>query len=496
MDRISLLFPHRSPHNLIFLWGLGVILGLSYLTLPGYIYAVILICGGIILVGVMKPEYAYLLLILTLIEEMVHLFVKTPVTDMRFYPYVFPLMVTVTGWMIGRVTGRFPERKATPIDMILLAIVAGEILSVIWSPALLFGILTSLFLLFNLLLFYISTAIITDRDILRRAVKAWIIAGVITATGAILSQWIDVSSNIYLTKTVGFKLAFQELFGRPSGLAGVDHVAGFMSMAIAMSLGVLTYEKSTKRKFLYSIPILYILYAMILTKTRATLIGLMGAYIFFIFIHPHFKRKLIRYSFLFMFVVLFIVLVGQPGLIDRMLIGFGYTGPLYFSAQDSYSGAEADVAAGVGLSGFDVRVYWWKNSLREMIAEPLKLLFGLGIGGFIYYSKGSPEVNSVSFAFFYDMGIFGVILFIIFMAILVTNLYHYLKNADRTSYTYYILLASTTALIADPGIHGLMDYDLTSYGSKFFWFPLGFTMAVLNILKKEEYEGREKTAKG
>ena len=70
------------------------------------------------------------------------------------------------------------------------------------------------------------------------------------------------------------------------------------------------------------------------------------------------------------------------------------------------------------------------------------------------------------------------------MYVIVRNIYHYLKNAER-SYSYYMLIATTSAMIAETGIHGLIDYDLTSYGAKFFWFPLGFTMAVLNIVKSE-----------
>jgi hypothetical protein len=302
----------------------------------------------------------------------------------------------------------------------------------------------------------------------------------------ILSQWIDVSTDIFFTDKVGLHLAFQTLWNRPSGLAGTDHAAGFTNMAIALTWGVLASEKNVKRKAFYIILMLYMIYAVILTKSRGALIGLFGAYVFFVYMHSYFREKIIRYSFLFLLLIIFIILLAQPGFIDRILIGFGYTGKLYFSEQDYYHGTEAMTEAGQGLSGLEVRIYWWKNALGEMWRNPFKLLLGLGVGSFPYYSKGSPEVNSISFAFFYDMGVFGVIIFTIFLYILITNLYHYLKKAEK-GYLYNILLASLTAFIADPGIHGLVDYDLTFFGSKFFWFPLGFIMAVLKIVKEEEF---------
>lgn len=142
------------------------------------------------------------------------------------------------------------------------------------------------------------------------------------------------------------------------------------------------------------------------------------------------------------------------------------------------------------MSGMEIRKIWWENGLHEMVKHPYKFLVGLGNGGFIYYSNGtntvtSPEVNSISFAFFYDMGVFGVLLLIILMYLIVKNIYFYLRNAKR-DYYYYMLLGSVAALITESGVHGLVDYDITSYGSKYLWFPLGFTMAVVNIVKERE----------
>lgn len=258
-----------------------------------------------------------------------------------------------------------------------------------------------------------------------------------------------------------------------------------------MTLGTMMYEKKWKAKIGYLLIMTFLLIGVIVTASRGVFVGLIGAFLFFISIHGRFKNKFIKYSVIMIICTVLLVLITKPAFIDRILIGFGYTGYLAIS-DTTYTGAEANTAEGQGISGMEMRMIWWKNALHEMVIHPLKMLFGLGLGGFYYYSSGtntvtSPEVNSLSFSFFYDLGILGIILFILLFIVVAQNLYYYLKNAKQ-SYCYYMLLAATSAMIAETVIHGLVDFDLASYGSKFFWFPLGFTMAVLNIVKSENIQ--------
>lgn len=466
----------------------GILLGFSYLIAPAYIFATALIVCAIFIIAFIRPEYGFYLLIFVLVEEMVNFFITIPpYYIVRIYPYELPLVATAFGLIVAKIANREPLKK-TPVTPLLRVIVITEIISCIWAPNSEMAFWLSVILLLNLSLYYVIINIVIHDNILRRSIKVWIASGIVVSAGIVASQWIDISKTIYLTNRSGIQLAFQELLTRPSGFAGSNHSGGFVSTAFFMTLGSMMYEKRWKIKVIYLLIMAFLLFGVILTVSRGVIVGLTGAFLFFISVHDRFKNKFIRYSLIMMILTLFLVLLAKPGFIDRILIGFGYTGNLIFSDTE-YVGTEAETSEGEGLSGMEMRMIWWKNALNEMVRHPLKLLFGLGIGGFFYYSGGgntvtSPEVNSISFAFFYDMGIFGIILFILLIYVIVGNLYHYLKNAER-SYSYYMLLAATTAMIAEAGIHGLIDFDLTSYGTKFFWLTLGFTMAVLNILKSE-----------
>ena len=469
----------------------GILLGFSYLIVPGHIFVIGLIVCAIFIVSLVRPEYGFYLLLFVIVEEMVNIFIKIPPCYIiRIYPYELPLIATALGLIVTKIAKREAFKK-TPINALLWVIVISEIISCVWAPNSEMAVWLSVILLLNLGLYHVIINIVVHDNILRTSVKVWIAAGIVVAAGITASQWIDVSKTIYFTNLSGIQLAFQELLTRPSGFAGSNHAGGFVSTAFFMAMGSVLYEKRWKVKVIYLLIMAFLLFGVILTVSRGVIIGLVGAFTFFISAHSRFKNRFIRYSLLMIILTGLMILLAKPGFIDRMLIGFGYTGDLIFSDTE-YVGNEANTSEGQGLSGMEMRMIWWKNALNEMFNHPLKLLFGLGIGGFFYYSGGgnttnSPEVNNIAFSFFYDIGLLGIILFILLAYVISKNLYHYLKNAER-SYIYYMLLAATTAMIAETGIHGLIDYDLTSYGTKFFWFPLGFTMALLNILKSENIQ--------
>ena len=488
-----ILFQAASIRILI-LWIAGIVCGLAYLVLPGHIFLTLLAGGLIVVLGLAKPGITFCLMVLVFVEEMVQFFATfANFYEVRFYPYLIPLLATTAGLTV-RVAFSHERIRRTPVDLTLIAIIAFQAVSMLWAPSPGVGALLVFSMMLNFLLFAVPVNILTGMDILRKVVATWIFAGIVAATAVILSQWIDVSSTVYLSKTTGLKFAFQEQVSRPAGLAGVDHVAGFISTAFFFALSSMVWETRGKVKVLYLLMMAYMIYAMILTLGRGPLIGLAVGYLFFILIHSHFKGKVLRTTFLFFVALATIVLIARPGYIDRMLIGFGYTGTLYFSEKETYHGTEATTESGQGLSGMEMRKIWWVNALREMKRHPLKMVFGLGVGGFLFYSQGSntvpsPEVNSIIFSFFYDMGVFGLVLLIFLAYVLVSNIHYCLKNSPRDR-LYYILLGWTAAFIAEPCVHGLIDFDLTSYGAKFFWFPIGIMMALLNLVRRSIEEER------
>jgi hypothetical protein len=460
------------------------VLGICWLVLPWYALVCLAVLFGILFVSTIKPEYGYYLVILVLMEEQVHLFVymSNKMTFM-FFPYKVVLLAVMLGWFVNRIIHQKSLRTSSGIDGLLYLIVAYELLSIFWTPAMLAGSLYGIYLLTNVMLYYMTLVIVSNEKILRKLVNVWIFAGVIIASGVVANQWLDGVTDYYFTPEVGLKFAFTTVQGRYSGFAGVDHAAGFISTAILLAISCIVYEKKWKLSAWLSIVLLFMFYALILAGTRGVLFGLIFALFCYSFLHPYLKGKTIRYSIGTVLVAFLLILIIRPGLIERIMVGFGYTGVLPFSGQTFY-GHEA-ISQGEGISGFDVRFARWKIGFDQFARQPMQLLFGFGAAGFVYYCEGlgGPETVNICLSFLFDMGIFGIILLLSLVYVLF-NLYRDCLVGSKWSYAHHMLITSIAMIIAEVVVHGLVDYDINSIGSKLPWLLLAFSMATLNIAER------------
>jgi hypothetical protein len=193
-----------------------------------------------------------------------------------------------------------------------------------------------------------------------------------------------------------------------------------------------------------------------------------------------------------MFVVLVVVgmLVTTPGYIDRMLVGFGYTGELLFSKKKSSSSSDSDA------TGLTTRFKIWREGFEHLAESGGTILGGLGTGGFTYRVKVF-EVHNVYLAFYYDMGLAGLFLLLflgfVFMrrTVPVYLACHARLARPPTSpdpagpagadFVLVMFFAVLTAFAAEVAIHGVVDYDVTSFVSRYAFFYLALYDVVLGL---------------
>lgn len=468
----------------------AVAAALAILMLPSLALLATGVFLAVFLVGLLSPEYALFLVVLTVSVDTVALIcdvsgeihgVQEFVVEPRYCPFILPLLAGVPGWLAARASHRLPRRTPTPLDGLVLFITGYELLSILWGPDMFYSSLWMLNLVANLLLYFFVTALVRDGASLRRAAVVWIVSGTVCAAGVVASKYLEARTSFALTDMLTLELTFGPMGNRPSGFAGHNHAAGFCAMAMAMAAGVALEQRRFAGKLLYFGQALFMLAAVIMTESRGAMIGSLVAGVFFIFMHPRLRKSVLRYSLGYVAVVAATVLAVRPGMFDRLLIGFGYTGKLYFSEDKFFSTMEGGE---LGLSGTANRVYWWINGLKEMAAHPWKLILGLGLGGFAYYSVGSPDTNNIYVWFFYDMGLFGVAVFFVFFAVLLKTLWRYFA-CGKAAGSYYLFLAAATAFLLEPGVHGLIELDWSMQGARLVWFPLAFMMAAGNVVQAE-----------
>ncbi|KJU83114.1 conserved hypothetical protein, membrane, partial [Candidatus Magnetobacterium bavaricum] len=113
--------------------------------------------------------------------------------------------------------------------------------------------------------------------------------------------------------------------------------------------------------------------------------------------------------------MLLIVITATPGFIDRMLVGFGYRGePIFTKKSTQHSGNTANLSSKKeGVTGMKIRKQMWLDGLHYMQGHPYTFVTGMGIGGLVHVSPNTPrEIHSLLLAFFFDMGMVGIIMLI------------------------------------------------------------------------------------
>jgi len=288
----------------------------------------------------------------------------------------------------------------------------------------------------------------------------------------------------HVSSSIVFVINFGKMMSRPSGFGSVNNMAGLLSISIFITFGLFMITKKTIGKAFLIVLMCYQLVAMVLTASRGALFGFIAGLVLLFLIHPAIRSKVLKYSVLSLVLVAIVIFAAKPAYIDRILVGFGYSGELYFTEMTSDNGATTmssnDAEQKTGMSW---RISHWKKGLKEMQNHWYKMLLGLGIGGFITYAD-IIYTHSVPFSFFFDLGLLGILVFIVLTIILVTNFRRYINEAKRTD-SYYIFLCLIVAFVAEVCIHGLIDYDFYSYPARMFWLPLSFVCAGLNVMMAE-----------
>jgi hypothetical protein len=483
------IFNVRYKKIYLIIWIFGVTV--SVFSLFTNFYLTFLSLAILVIVSAMfiKPIFGFYLLLFTLIEEQVSLIVMSPpfVTTKYLLHLIF-LFPTFIGWLIAKSADLIDKRPYNSLDTLVIIVVTYQTISILWAPSFEVSLLTLIMLYSNFLLYYLPGALVRDQKTLKNCVNLWIITGVIVGIGVLLTDndFIHIGTTTMFNNDIGLQCTFKWHNDRASGFAGSDSASGFMILASAFAIGAMFVAKGRKKKLLFLATIIFMFYCTIVSKTRSSMFGHIFLFLMFLFIDPSYRKKFIRYSIFTLIVAVVVILLSRPGMIDRTLIGFGVIdSPILYEKEITKEETLANV------SGLGIRMIWWKDALKVMLAEPWQFIIGLGISGFVYHTT-SPCVNGLLWAFFFDMGIFGIILLMFFLISVYNTFKPYLSqvNYKRIEYTSIVLVSAILGFIADSGTHGLVDYDITGPGSRLVWFPLGFIVAILNIVKDRELEDK------
>jgi O-antigen ligase len=276
----------------------------------------------------------------------------------------------------------------------------------------------------------------------------------------------EVFTYKYIAVRLGFKSTGQF---RAGGFSPHNFVALFLNICIMFTVGAFLAVKGWKKKALLLIPLLVMVEAHFLTKSRAGLMGLMaGLLAFFLLGGPAIRVYLRRHFFKTVFLVL-------AGISVLFIMSHVSTGRL--SAEVERLSRSVSTAA--EEASFEKRLTIWKAGAYGLYRS---YGLGVGIGGLRRYVSPWGQIKAMSHAHniylsvLIDLGFVGFFILGWLIFELTRSTFSALKRCRKDSLRY-ILRASIAGLVAI-GVHGLMDF---SYINETLWLGIGIAVATARL---------------
>lgn len=433
--------------------------------------------GGLLLACGLWPRFGMLLTAGTVFIGTPSLFVYVEQIIVRAPLCLAFALPSALGVCARSVARRESLASGSPLMPPLLILLGLHALALFWAPRVWFGLANVLTLLANLLIFWLIVHGARTVEDLRRLVVVLLGSAWVCAAGVVASQDWAPDYTWFVTRRWG--LGFNFFVDRPGGLGFCNQVAAYLLVTGCLAAGLWPLARRTGRRahrIALALSYVALLCAMVLTKSRGGFIGLFAGVLGVLAMHPALRGQWLRRTGAFALLLLTCVLLARPGFIDRMLVGFGYSGDLIFGAKPSSTG-EGEV------SGMDARFDMWADALGVMEADPALLLAGLGPGGFLVHTD-MPEVHSLWLAFYFDLGLPGLLLLGWIVFLLARRFRRALTAPmppplDQTLSP--LLWGLAAAILGELAFHSLIDHDLTSTVSRYAFLYLALAGAGLKV---------------
>ncbi len=380
---------------------------------------------------------------------------------------IFPLfpwfvIVSMAGLLIEK-TARIKEYDfSTPFDFVIVFFIFWALISVFWaSDPYTYHTLFEFSLLFvNFLLFYLIATLLKDENLHKNSIIVFIIWGFVVAVLSIVSLHFLEETYKWtydLSNAITFEYAFKHSETRIKAIMNPNLTALFLNLVIAFSFCLFLWLKKRLgifKKFLFFLVIIFLVYGVLETKSKAGIGSMILMFLFFlIVIHTLRRNFIINFLVsLFIFISLFVI----------QNISIGRTPRILESEEMS----------------LDARLNIWKMGIKSFISESHG--WGLGIGGLVYYNDPLPHAHSIYFSTIFDLGVVGFILLSGLIIALIIKLSRLLSLQE--TYSQMMLMAAGGGFVAI-GIQGIVDF---SYMQPIIWLFLGITMATFKLVETEK----------
>ncbi len=237
-----------------------------------------------------------------------------------------------------------------------------------------------------------------------------------------------------------------------------------LNLAISVTLGMLLVTKKRSSKILFSILIIFMIFANCLTSSKAGLGSLLIMGFFIICFSSSLRKKLFLNISIF---VVGLLILWFTSIEFASLFGDPKHSEFSLNVIDTYSARN--------------RLEIWKDGFSTLDKKDL-FLTGLGIGGFEYYTNRAWAHN-LFLAFFFDFGVMGF-LFVLSVLITCWKLLSKFRGTLIIQETYIqkMVIVFLGGLIAIC-VQSIVDFN---YRQSILWLYLALTLSTFKLASREQ----------
>jgi teichuronic acid biosynthesis protein TuaE len=382
------------------------------------------------------------------------------------FPTVFGILLAVA--LLTRIGAKLHTYQPSQVFILvpLFLLIFWSIFSSGWAQNHFFSWYAGLNLLVSFAVMYSILQLIQTEHQLTQMLWSVFFAGLITATAIILSTLLtkDWVFNYDLYQNSNFKLILNVFFylmpektARAMGFGTYNQMALLMSLHLFITGVLFVYTKRWATRIFLGGAMAYMLYAHMLTKTRAPMVGmLLGAFLAVYLLSRRiqaWRQKPIWLMTVVVFICFALLLVSILGNFEKGLMRYTST----------VSGIE------VKDSSWTLRLTWLKEGIYYFI-----ITYGLGVGAgnisyFLY--NNAPHPHDTYLHLVTELGIIGAIILAVMLSSIIKNTGIALRRKNLS-----VELTRTIAIIA--GALFAFGFAL-GFEHDYYWIATWIYLAIL-----------------
>lgn len=332
-------------------------------------------------------------------------------------------------------------------------------ISLFWSIDVYHGVNIVFNFAMCLLLFFLLTKSISDKESLVSTLRFMAGLGVILAAATLASKYYSFEYIYKLLKDFVFSVSLYSKGGvdgvgqRPGAFSTPMIACNVLGFFIFMNLSLYMKVRRAWGRLLLIACCIFLLLVMVLTASKGGVLAFLAGIFFLIMFYQPLRKHFLSASFMVFAIVVTLYVVTYYFFQDNRLVG------------SSGSGAVAEAS-------LSIRLEIWQTGFKALANRWI----GAGAGGVLAVLDPIPGAHSVYFSVLFDLGLPGIGLFALFFLALFMRIRRAIIICEDL-FIVWALYCSCAALIMML-IHSLVDLE---YYIAYFWLVIGMSLVLCAI---------------